>query len=71
VVASFDKLVTRRLPSVAPTRWLHTKRLAEVVSQPETEIIKFFKSKKGGTVKRIFLLENIVIFFKIFTSIFI
>jgi hypothetical protein len=42
--SKFDKLVTRRLLSVAPTRWLHTQRLVEIVSQLKTELINFFKS---------------------------
>ncbi|KDR18839.1 zinc finger MYM-type protein 1-like [Zootermopsis nevadensis] len=48
-LAAFDKLVTRRLPSVAPTIWLYAERLVEVISQLKTELINFFKSVTNDT----------------------
>jgi hypothetical protein len=73
-LAAFDELVTRRLLSVALTRWLYTERLVEVVSELKIELNQFLKSamndkKKSWTAKRIFLLDDIMIFFKMLTSI--
>jgi hypothetical protein len=43
-VNTLQLVFTRCLPSVAPTRWLYTERLVEVVSHLKIELLNFFES---------------------------
>ncbi|CAH1110586.1 unnamed protein product [Psylliodes chrysocephalus] len=47
--AALDKLVQKRLPKVASTRWIYTGRLVEVVSCIRSELLELFKEMHTDT----------------------